>query len=601
MFGKFNKHSYRSIAVALLFAVARVALGAPNFVDDNTALPGTKTDRFPPTNPSQQWTASDANTVIAALADLRTVVQRNPSTTYNVMAFAGGVAINAGSADAAPAINAAITAAATTVNGVFGGTVYLPKGTYRIGSQIVLPGGVALKGDNPANTLLRAASTFNGTALIRNSDQTGNQEYAFLESLQIDCNSVGGAVESEACVSWGSLFINSYIRNVIIYNSSSVGLHIFAKGSPGATGPVLIDNTWVLRNGTHNVLIEDDISNVGAFAGLMFLNLTSEQQGQDSSAIYLKGNGHAGQCNFYNTHIEQGGTQTNRTGITIDGFPNVNFWGVQLQAGNPANITAGITITSDFRNTNIQIQGVSNINLISPVLQDLKNSDRATAIAAFGNGNLPIYRTPEVELPGQRFNPGLSGNSITLKNSAGSDKVWVDSTGALTGSAPSGAALDVFGDATNDRAVTMLNHAKSRAFGFFFPDASSFRLRYYTGGVDLLQFSNTGDAFVYGITTHQSKVILQNKLASTGTAPTLSSCGTSPTVDSGATDVAGSFTTGSGATTCTVTFSGAYSATPTCVVGGSGVTSPTYTVSTTAITMSVDVASTKYNFICVGH
>lgn len=85
-----------------------------------------------------------------------------------------------------------------------------------------------------------------------------------------------------------------------------------------------------------------------------------------------------------------------------------------------------------------------------------------------------------------------------------------------------------------------------------------------------------------------------------GTAPVLSTCGTSPVADTGNNDAAGTFTTGSAATTCTLTFAVAYGNAPSCIVQGKGTaTQPTYTVTTTAITMSVSIASTPYSYICI--
>ena len=83
-----------------------------------------------------------------------------------------------------------------------------------------------------------------------------------------------------------------------------------------------------------------------------------------------------------------------------------------------------------------------------------------------------------------------------------------------------------------------------------------------------------------------------------GTAPTLTSCGTgSPTVTG--TDVAGKFTTGGTATACTMTFASTYTNPPACSVVVEGAsTQPTFTISATAITFSVDIASTTYEYMC---
>jgi hypothetical protein len=85
-----------------------------------------------------------------------------------------------------------------------------------------------------------------------------------------------------------------------------------------------------------------------------------------------------------------------------------------------------------------------------------------------------------------------------------------------------------------------------------------------------------------------------------GGTPVLSSCGTgSPTVTG--TDHSGYFTTGGTATACTLTFATTYTNRPACIVEAEGTaTEPTFTVSATAITITVDIASTTYDYWCQG-
>lgn len=84
---------------------------------------------------------------------------------------------------------------------------------------------------------------------------------------------------------------------------------------------------------------------------------------------------------------------------------------------------------------------------------------------------------------------------------------------------------------------------------------------------------------------------------STSAVPVLTSCGTAPSILGN--DTVGKLTTGSAATTCTITFSSAYNVAPACFLQTQGAaTQPTYTTSTTAITVTVDIASTVYNYFC---
>lgn len=400
----------------------------------------------------------------------------------------GGVA--SGTSNDTTAIRAAITAASGTMGTAYGAIVFLGKGQWGIDSRIDIPNGVGLRGDGPTSTVIRARSGFSDTSMVANSNQTGTQEFCFIENLQVDANKTV-ATCTQAAVSFGSLFINSYIHNVVIVDSSSIGLYIFATD---AMGPVEVVNTWVLHSNSHNIMIEEKAGNPQACAGIYLNNVTSEHQGNNSSAIYLKGIGHSGGYSLKNIHIEQGGSETGRTGITLDGVSMVRIDGVQLQTGNAANCVAGITITNVIYNVNIQITSVSNINLITPVLQDLKNSQTYSA----PDYNLPWYATPDTQFRGgMKFTPSSSGNSAVFQNASGVNKVWFESAGRLTGSSFSGAALDIQADATNNRAVAFATNDLSRHVGFYFPDASSFALRYFSGGVQFAQWNNAADCTLY--------------------------------------------------------------------------------------------------------
>lgn len=85
-----------------------------------------------------------------------------------------------------------------------------------------------------------------------------------------------------------------------------------------------------------------------------------------------------------------------------------------------------------------------------------------------------------------------------------------------------------------------------------------------------------------------------------GAAPALSTCGTGPAIQAGSNDQAGRLVTGSGATTCTITFARTYGSAPACVVSAEVATQPTYTVSATAITFATSIASTAYHYNCRG-
>lgn len=438
----------------------------------------------------QERAREAAKTTAAHGATLSTLTAR--TMAFNVKDHG---ALGDGLADDAPAINAAIGAAAAASSGqAAGGFVEFPPGTYLIRSALILKSKVGLRGAGSPATIIKLADSFNDTSAVRNEHQDGTQEFAFLDGLQIEGNKAGGAVVSEALVSWGSLFINSFIRDVIISDSSSVGLHVFAAGSPGGMGPLLIENVWVLHSGSHNVLIEEKAGNSGAAAGIVCINLTSEHQASNSSALYLKGLGNAGQWNFWNTHIEMGGSETNRTGITFDGVFHVLFDGVQLLAGTAANVIDGITILNVVQNVGIQIRGVTNINLIDPVLRDLKNG------VTYGSGNLAWYVTADVVAPpALNFFPiSASGFSAVFQNHLGTPTLWVTADGQVTGSSVNLAGLDVAGagagPAGDDRAQAWTANGGGNVFGLVYPSGGGglLRMSYLTGAKNIFDLGTDG-------------------------------------------------------------------------------------------------------------
>lgn len=88
-------------------------------------------------------------------------------------------------------------------------------------------------------------------------------------------------------------------------------------------------------------------------------------------------------------------------------------------------------------------------------------------------------------------------------------------------------------------------------------------------------------------------------------APTLSSCGTSPTLSTNATDQKGTVTVGATGTGCTVTFVTPETNADTCVVTprtGSVTNTFSYTVSTTAITVTeTGLGGNLFDYMCLGN
>jgi hypothetical protein len=123
-------------------------------------------------------------------------------------------------------------------------------------------------------------------------------------------------------------------------------------------------------------------------------------------------------------------------------------------------------------------------------------------------------------------------------------------------------------------------------------------------GSAIAEYDGTLSRWMVSLGTQAAPTFTGNVTANGGGIPVLSTCGTSPSIVAGSTSFAGNITTGSAATTCTLTFAKAFGVAPTCLVlnaTAATVLIPTYSTSTTALTLSVDIASTAYQYMCVGH
>ena len=409
--------------------------------------------------------------------------------------------------DAGPILEA-VAKAAISADGVFGANVYFPKGAYRTSLKIALPNGVGIRGDNPAASMILASDDFSDDSLVCNADQTGGQEFAFLSNILIDGNKAAGALCGVAVVDLVSIFVNSYVYNVIIRNGSSVGLRVAARN---ALGPVVVKNTWVQHCEGHNVLFEEEVGNTGGAFGLVASGLWSENCGPGSSAIYLRGRGHSAQWTLRDIHIEQGTNAAGRTGITIDGVPLTLIDGVQLLRGS-VPLSAGIRITDVIENLGIQIRNVSNPNLIDPVLEDLKNKVTMGAI------NFENYTGAGVSFRGgPKFVPATDASSVSLaiQDAAGDDRVWFDPNGRVTGDSHFGAALEILADANNNRPILFVSKEEDLVYGLHFEDGA-LRLKYFTDNREIFNFSTDGSVFVYEPMTIQFLLILQSALVGPG-------------------------------------------------------------------------------------
>lgn len=92
---------------------------------------------------------------------------------------------------------------------------------------------------------------------------------------------------------------------------------------------------------------------------------------------------------------------------------------------------------------------------------------------------------------------GQTGKALTVADSGNTARLWVDADGVLGGAnATFGSAVAIRADATNNRALVFRNNADSVSHTFYY-SSTSLRLRYLTGGVDVMNFPTDGSVFFY--------------------------------------------------------------------------------------------------------
>ena len=171
----------------------------------------------------------DMNSVVDALTAA-------PGVVYNVLnaAYSGG-ADPTGAADSATAINAALTAAGSGG----GGTVYMPPGTYKIGSTLSVPGRCGLTGPPAAvNSAPTASDVMPAIIKLANASNTHmvtiGGSNAYVGNLELD----GNKANQSSGFGNGILYQNFFyavFENVFIHDQRFRGINMVS----GVAGKVL--------------------------------------------------------------------------------------------------------------------------------------------------------------------------------------------------------------------------------------------------------------------------------------------------------------------------------------------------------------------------
>lgn len=189
---------------------------------------------------------------------------------------------------------------------------------------------------------------------------------------------------------------------------------------------------------------------------------------------------------------------------------------------------------------------------------------------------------------------GVAGRQMCINNSSGSNL-------SIANGAAGSAAANRFATVTGATWTV----ASTEWVCFLYDGAASLWRQVATSHLAVLTVAGTTNlgALNSAATTVSGTLSMTGATAhfkSTGSAPSLGgTCGTGAAI--AGTDVAGRVTTGTGGTSCTITFAATFTNAPSCVLFTEGsATPPTCTISATAITCTTTVAATTYDYQCVG-
>lgn len=352
-----------------------------------------------------------------------------------------------------------------------------------------------------------------------------------------------------------------------VLTSTGETISVTSARSAGANALTNIGATYTASGAQTNIAVSTtDGSNylntssgntcVGvASGGTCAAKLTVTGSGTFSTTLGVDGIFTMGNATTVGPHVFQGRVVGTNTTTANNGFAYENASTATTTSGRAAVVGAW-TGTADTTAGNITLRGVDGTN--------------ACTESAGGN---------TLTCQGVRgFCSGTSDNCEGVNGNA---------TG--TGATSYGGRFSVTGAATTNRAI----------YGTATTGATNIAIETDDGDVIFNDLSGTfrtdGNATLGDATT--DSVTAWGHLILLGTAPAASSCGGSPTVVG--TDRAFKGTVGSAITTCTWTFSRTYTVAPTCsVFVEGGTTYPTCTISATAITCTVAIASTVYNWNC---
>ena len=240
------------------------------------------------------------------------------------------------------------------------------------------------------------AATANVSALVSNCNRTGNQEFFALSNVMLTGNP--SATVSQAMLDLDDVAVNSYVRDVVIFQFPSIGLQIRGTvGSNGSgSGVIHIDNVW--SNG-FNVAGAIPLSIQGlpaaAISDLHFMGGAYENPGSGKSAIQINGNGTQGGVRnvlFQDVHVEGAGT-SGTAQVMIRDVQSVTFQNGFISARSSSGVT-GVSISQSASGNTYGIK-LDNVFIY--------NSSTGAPLATAISNSISGYSSTKVYIPHYRF------------------------------------------------------------------------------------------------------------------------------------------------------------------------------------------------------
>lgn len=347
--------------------------------------------------------------------------------------------------------------------------------------------------------------------------------------------------------------------------------------SPNAIASIAVGGTVTCTTGVLNTTnVSGTTTDLAVFTGA---NTVGNFAGSSPSACTT------GQA-LTNESIDATGALTNTCTTLISGTNNTltKFTGANT-IGNASPTDDGTTLTV--------VNALAASNTITPTdtgtLNDYAPTGIGTAAVIRWNG------AGTATING--ITTGVAGRFLVI------DNISTSTLTLATEAAGSTAANRILGPANSNVSLSA-GASNSHASALLQYDGTSSRWRVisYNSSTIAQPLTTSGALTVTNgmtISTGSFTMSSAGHAAFTGTAPSITSCGSTPSPSITGSDMAGRFTTGGTATSCTITFQATFTNPPSCIIHTEGsATQPTYTTSATAITITVDIATTTYDYIC---